>query len=245
MYLNLSKLVSHSLNLTEIVEFSSEKFDISGKLNIIIHLSTYKQQESFEAVNTTESDFNLKPIQNIELSLIHQLPSSSSFKQEIKIKNNTVHNWYKNELLNPLDPDCLHLVQNLYDLSENEENDSKTSKINENFFILNEELLTFCSDDEISNNLRFKILTSRYKNDMKYKDIHFIPLFENEIEEVNDDEKVIEDNSGWIDPIDLKRHRGKKYLQKLYNAILNHCNLLSKNENASNLLIDDEPLTLG
>lgn len=110
-----------------------------------------------------------------------------------------------------------------------------------------ENLLKFCSMEELENNQRFKILCSRFQqNDNRTKDLRYVPSLEHELEYAYDEqEDIVIDAGNWMDPIDLHKHEGKKYLKLLYEAICNQCTRLSKvMENSENLLLGDEPATL-
>ncbi|XP_054738715.1 coiled-coil and C2 domain-containing protein 2A [Anastrepha obliqua] len=107
-----------------------------------------------------------------------------------------------------------------------------------------EELLQFCAIEELEHNRRFKLLRSRYlKNDARTRDLRFIAALDNEIEfDWSDKEAAVIEAGDWMDPIDLHKHEGKKYLKQLYEAIRSQCARLSTAAaSAEQLLIGDVP----
>ncbi|XP_052864196.1 coiled-coil and C2 domain-containing protein 2A [Anopheles cruzii] len=116
-------------------------------------------------------------------------------------------------------------------------------------FRLNEDLLAFCSEDTIERNERLLLLTKRFNRTLKYRDAKFIPQSERELAVVNDEEeaqrKIIDETLG-TDPIDLQRHRGKRYLHQVYEIITNHCRVLNQDKVNNNLLLGaDQVPTFG
>ncbi|XP_055593663.1 coiled-coil and C2 domain-containing protein 2A [Uranotaenia lowii] len=110
-------------------------------------------------------------------------------------------------------------------------------------FIFNEDLLAFCSEEEINGNERLNMLIERFNKNLKYKNIKFIPQIEREVE-IPEEAKIIDETLG-IDPIDLQRHRGKKYLKKVYDTITNHCSVINQDKIDENLLIGDQVPSFG
>ncbi|CAD7089037.1 unnamed protein product, partial [Hermetia illucens] len=109
------------------------------------------------------------------------------------------------------------------------------------YFTFTEELDTFCSKADFDNNKRFKMLMARYKSEFKFKDKRFIPTFDKELEEESQGRAI--EGIDWLDPIDVDKHKGKKYVKNIYQMVLNHCERLNRNEDAENLLIGDDPPT--
>uniref|UniRef100_A0A182P321 C2 domain-containing protein n=1 Tax=Anopheles epiroticus TaxID=199890 RepID=A0A182P321_9DIPT len=113
-------------------------------------------------------------------------------------------------------------------------------------FCFNEDLLAFCPVETIEQNERLALLSKRFQRSLKYRDAKFIPQTERELtigavcskeEEDEEQMKIIDETLG-TDPIDLQRHRGKRYLQKVYDIISNHCRVLNQDKvNNANLLV--------
>ncbi|XP_039444394.1 coiled-coil and C2 domain-containing protein 2A [Culex pipiens pallens] len=164
--------------------------------------------------------------------------------KRIQLSKELIEKWLEEQLLDPTDSDAEMLMKAL---EQNEEADSDDEKDDlqekDEAFVFNEDLLAFCSEDEINNNERLNMLSQRFQNNLKYKDLKFIPQVEREIE-VPDELKIIDETLG-TDPIDLQRHRGKKYLKKVYDTITNHCNVINQDKIDDNLLIGDQIPTFG
>lgn len=178
-----------------------------------------------------------------------QYSANNSKKPIIQSTKETIQQWYNDQILDPMDPDASSLVEVI------ERNQMLTSPTNENMesnvFRLNEDLTAFCSEQELQSNKRLNMLSARFNADLKFKNLKFVPNNEREIhglmvaDDDNDDtddggggKHIIEDLD-WMDPIDLQRHRGKKYLRSVYQLIMNHCDILNKNCEAQDLLIGD------
>ncbi|XP_055386260.1 coiled-coil and C2 domain-containing protein 2A [Condylostylus longicornis] len=221
-YIPLQLTVDYSVGQQETVEFSSisKTEKISGTLKVTIYCENH-----------------LNPIDvNTEKSVVRT-------NSKLKISKEVLKSWYENNLINPLDPECVSLYNNISEkyIEDQEVKESSAIEDNENFHF-NEDLLAFCSRAEIDDNPRFNMLKARYYKDMKYKNFKLIPLYENEIEEIDNEVKVL-DEGNWMDAIDLRKYKGRKYIQKLYETVLNHCAQLKIDEGNSNLLIGDEPPT--
>lgn len=171
-----------------------------------------------------------------------------STKPVIETAHDTVQKWYDDQTLDPMDPDASSLVEMIQrknetiSLNKGEQSDRMV-------FRFNEDLSAFCSEEEIQSNKRLNMLSARYNADLKFKNIKFVPNNEREmhvigvcdddvVDETDDGKQIIEDID-WMDPIDLQRHRGKKYLRSVYQVITNHCDILNKNCEAQDLLIGD------
>lgn len=173
-------------------------------------------------------------------------------QQYLNEKRTTIKKWYDEHLLDPMDPDQNSLINEMTKDTINDEikNISEIA-INENYnheknikklFRFNEDLTRFCSKDELHNNKRLNLLNARFKNDLKFKHLKLIPAAEREIQE-NDNSKIIA-NLNWMDPIDVQRHNGKKYLLNVYRIITSHCEYLNEHLDSHNLLLDaDNPPT--
>ncbi len=148
--------------------------------------------------------------------------------------------WYGNNLLDPMDPDTGSLLKIINDHDDTLEETVKSDEPyrSEKFRFLEEDL-AFCSEEEFNNNERFNILIARYKNELHFKNKKFVPNFEREIElEKDKDTKVLDESIG-MDPIDLQRYRGRKYLKRVYEIIINHCENLNRDKLNTNILIGD------
>lgn len=160
----------------------------------------------------------------------------------------TIQQWFDAGLLDPLDPDTASLTQQILrtdPMAQSTQTEEKRMK----YFRLNEDETAFCSADVIHLDKRLNLLTDRFNADLKFKDRKFVPSTEREVidcDKTDDDETVqcIEDLD-WMDPIDLQRHRGKKYLRNMYRTLTNYCDILSRSADAQNLLIGDEIPTFG
>lgn len=107
-----------------------------------------------------------------------------------------------------------------------------------------EDSLHCCALEEIETNSRFRLLHSRYlKNDERTRDLCFVPALENELEfDWNAENSNVLETGNWMNPIDLYKHEGKKYIKSLYQAIRSQCcRLQHVMETKENLLIGDEP----
>uniref|UniRef100_A0A182QB81 C2 domain-containing protein n=1 Tax=Anopheles farauti TaxID=69004 RepID=A0A182QB81_9DIPT len=115
-------------------------------------------------------------------------------------------------------------------------------------FRLNEDLLAFCPEATIECNERLLLLSRRFQQSVRYRDAKFVPQTERELGIKEDEErmKIIDETLG-TDPIDLQRHRGKRYLQQVYDIISNHCRVLNQDKvNNANLLVGgDQVPTFG
>ncbi|XP_017094292.2 coiled-coil and C2 domain-containing protein 2A [Drosophila bipectinata] len=85
--------------------------------------------------------------------------------------------------------------------------------------------LQFCSIDELVENRRFHLLHSRHQQkNFHTKQLRFVPALENEITDLEPlpDSRgmgtLLEPGTYW-NPIDLHKHRGRKFLQLLYEVI--------------------------
>lgn len=169
-------------------------------------------------------------------------------RKPIADNHETIQQWFNDELLDPLDPETASLTQQMFrkdPITYPTPTEEKSMKL----FRLNEDRTAFCSADVIRQDKRLNLLADRFNADLKFKDRKFIPNTEREIIdcENTDDEgaaQCIEDLE-WMDPIDLQRHRGKKYLRNLYRTLTNYCDILSRSADAQNLLIGDDIPTFG
>lgn len=100
--------------------------------------------------------------------------------------------------------------------------------------------LNFCGEEEIEDNLRFNLLIARHKKEQTVKDKKFIPSTEFEIEENNDDMAVLE--KGDLDPIDILKYKGKKFLKTLYKELEEHCEEVCR-YSSEHWLMGNEPFT--
>lgn len=101
--------------------------------------------------------------------------------------------------------------------------------------------LNFCGEEESEGNLRFNLLIARHQKEQTVKDKKFIPSTEFEIEEDNDDMAVLE--KGDIDPIDILKYKGKKFLKTLYKELEDHCEEVCR-YSSEQWLTGNEPFSL-
>lgn len=164
-------------------------------------------------------------------------------RKPIADNHKTIQQWFDDELLDPLDPDTASLTNQML-RKDPTAHPPPTEEKSMKLFRLNEDQTAFCSADVIRLDKRLNLLADRFNADLKFKDRKFVPNTEREVIdcEKSDDEgtsQCIEDLD-WMDPIDLQRHRGKKYLRNIYRTLTNYCDILSRNADAQNLLIGDD-----
>lgn len=166
-------------------------------------------------------------------------------QQHTTIPKNLIREWYERKLLNaPESTDPALLASNSG--TDTEDDTEKLELARSETCTFQEDLLRFCDPLELENNHRLKVLRSRYmKNDPRTRDLKFIPMLDHELEfEWNEEEETVIDPGNWMDPIDLQKHEGKKYLRNLYAAIRNQCSRLTEVvESRENLLWNDEPIS--
>ncbi|KAI8118640.1 Coiled-coil and C2 domain-containing protein 2A [Lucilia cuprina] len=165
-------------------------------------------------------------------------------KQHTTIPKNLLQEWYDRKLLTtPETPELALLPQSAG--SDTEDDTEKLEAITCNTCTFQEDLLRFCDPIELENNARLKLLHSRYmKNDARTRDLKCIPMLDHELEFEWEAQESVIDPGNWMDPIDLHKHEGKKYLRSLYAAIQNQCSRLTKVvESRENLLLNDEPIS--
>lgn len=204
------------------IAFSSHKKPISGYLRVNL--------QSNEQFYPPDMLRNLFPVP----------------QQHTTIPKSLLRNWYERNLwnatANATPPSLLGDKTAHSDTDDDGEGQAEESSETCTF---QEDLLRFCNPLELENNKRLKLLHSRYlKNDARTRDLKFIPMLEHEIEFEWETEESVLDPGNWMDPIDLHKHEGKKYLSNLYTAIQNHCERLTKMaESRENLLLNDEPIS--
>lgn len=159
----------------------------------------------------------------------------------------SVGQWFSDQLIDPMDPEnsTLATVMNKSipttaatgsDLTQQKSHSKK------NLFRLNEDIYAFCDRDKLNDNKRIELLNARFNSDLKLKDCKLVPHNEIEIE-IPVDLQIFEDML-WVDPIDVQRYQGKKYLKHVYDIITNHCEVINRNYEHRDLLIGDTPPTL-
>lgn len=155
----------------------------------------------------------------------------------------TVGQWYTDQLIDPMDPDNRVLVS-LMEKTQTTSNKLAPQQTHSkrNLFRLNEDTYAFCDRDKLNDNKRIELLNARFNSDLKLKDCKLVPHNEVEIE-IPVDLKIFEDML-WVDPIDVQRYQGKKYLKHVYDIITNHCEVINRNYEHRDLLIGDTPPTL-
>lgn len=134
----------------------------------------------------------------------------------------------------PMNPDQVLHLDNVKDEKDDDEDQEKEE------FYFNEDELAFCSLEELRNNPRNRILSERAKNNVKYRDFKLVPYNERQLEETLEEPVKILDETLGMDPIDLQRFKGKKYLTEVYSKISNYCKSLTE-ECDENLLMDNMP----
>ncbi|XP_058815974.1 coiled-coil and C2 domain-containing protein 2A-like [Topomyia yanbarensis] len=217
-------------------------------------LFEYEDYVPYEFSSRKPSRLNEYRSGKIELKVgwLERLESSASSPSRRKnipkrahLSKELIDKWFDEQALNPKDSDAEELVKALEKrkVGNNLDDEKEDLPEKDDHFMFNEDLLAFCSEEEINGNERLNMLCQRFHNNLKYKNIKFIPQIEREVE-VPDEIKIIDEVLG-TDPIDLQRHRGKKYLKKVYDTITNHCNVLNQDKIDDNLLIGDQIPTFG
>ena len=207
---------------TVAIAFSSHKKPISGYLRI--HLQSDDQFYPPEILNK-----------------LFPAPQPHT-----RIPKSLLRDWYERNLLNSTASTTPALLESPLSNSDTDDDDAERLKLESlETCTFQEDLLRFCDPLELENNQRLKLLHSRYlKNDPRTRDLKFIPMLDHEIEFEWEAEQTVIDPGNWMDPIDLHKHEGKKYLRNLYAAIQNHCARLTKvAESRENLLLNDEPIS--
>lgn len=184
-----------------------------------------------------------------EADYVRPSVSEFSYRSDTKMRNiqETVGQLFSDQLIDPMDPDNYNLAMALEkSISKPNKNERKSSESQpqqeSNVFRLNEDLYAFCARDKLNDNKRIELLNARFNSDLKLKDCKLIPHNEVEIE-IPVNLKIFEDML-WIDPIDVQRYQGKKYLKHVYDIITNHCEVIDRNFEHHDLLIGDTQPTL-
>lgn len=162
-------------------------------------------------------------------------PKASTIPQTVSTSLQKIHQHQRqHDPMNPdIDRDTAH--------SGNEESNEEDAQVNDykQFFFLEDEL-TFCSEQEMKNNQRFKILRERSKKNKKYKDFKLVPTTDRHMEDYEASGRIIDETLG-MDSIDLQRFRGKQYLIEVYSTISNYCKSLNEEFNENSLLLENMP----
>lgn len=153
----------------------------------------------------------------------------------------TVGQWFSDQLIDPMDPDNSALAS-IVSMEKIVSTGIKSPEAKKNIFRLNEDTYAFCDREKLNDNKRIELLNARFNSDLKLKDCKLVPNNEVEIE-IPVDLKIFEDML-WVDPIDVQRYQGKKYLKHVYDIITNHCEVINRNYEHRDLLIGDTPPTL-
>lgn len=179
---------------------------------------------------------------DIDKDRIRSAVSETAVKIGTASIQGTVGQWFSDQLIDPMDPDNHNLATAIERSASNAIDKKPIERKPTNVFRLNEDLYAFCARDKISDNKRIELLNARFNSDLKLKDCKLIPHNEVEIE-IPVDLKIFEDML-WVDPIDVQRYQGKKYLKHVYDIITNHCEVINRNFEHRDLLIGDTPPTL-
>ncbi|XP_058450036.1 coiled-coil and C2 domain-containing protein 2A [Malaya genurostris] len=232
-----TKLLDLSISLPD----SKKLFDDEDY--VPYEFSTRKSLRSNEYRSGT-IDLKVGWLEAIELNGSSPSKNKNS-KKEAHLSKKQIEKWFDEQALNPNDSDAEQLVEALekQNASHDSEDEKEDQQEKDDAFVFNEDLLAFCSEEEINGNERLNMLCQRFNNNLKYKNIKFIPQMEREIE-VPDEMRIIDETLG-TDPIDLQRHRGKRYLKTIYDTITNHCNVINQDKIDDNLLIGDQIPTFG
>lgn len=153
----------------------------------------------------------------------------------------TVDQLFSDQLIDPMDPENYDLASAI-EKTNAKSTTAPESQSRKNLFRLNEDTYAFCDREKLNDNKRIELLNARFNSDLKLKDCKLVPHNEVEIE-IPVDLKIFEDML-WVDPIDVQRYQGKKYLKHVYDIITNHCEVINRNYEHRDLLIGDTPPTL-
>lgn len=225
----------------EWLSFSTEPIAFSGKIGFKIGWNRLDvdlpSEENLKALNPSNDECQIRSPQ----------------------MNEIIQKWYFDKLIDPMDPIAHDLLSKSlksdHAIAKVSEQKTKSNSIffvaiqtngeqpstDNKMFVLNEELLTFCDAEKFYSDKRLNMLAARFRCDANIKNFRFLQNNEMEIEmPLNGN---LFENELWIDPIDVQRHQGKKYLNYVYELIMNHCNVANRNYNQSDLLVGDTPPT--
>ena len=153
----------------------------------------------------------------------------------------TLLKWYAEHKIDPMDPENTSLLHFIQSNAAGSSDKSKSNPSAETFH-LNEDLTAFCSKQKLDSDKRLNLLVARFNSDLRLKNCKLIPHTEIEIEmptDINIFEEMV-----WVDPIDVQRYQGKKYLKHAYDIITNHCEVINQDFECHDLLIGDTAPTL-
>ncbi|XP_055540929.1 coiled-coil and C2 domain-containing protein 2A [Wyeomyia smithii] len=259
---------SFSIKLTTKIP-SAMKIELYEKNRLRVKLKLFELQipipsssDLFETVNTVSYDFSSGNLFknnesrtgkiDIKVGWLEQLNSgapSPSKRQNIpkhaQLSKDLIEKWLDEQTFDPNNSEAEQIIETLekHHAEDDAEGHKDDRQEKDEPFVFNEDLLAFCSEEEINNNERLNMLSQRFNNNLKYKNIKFIPQIEREIE-IPEETKIIDETLG-TDPIDLQRHRGKKYLKKVYDTITNHCAVINHDKVNDNLLVGEQIPTFG
>lgn len=164
--------------------------------------------------------------------------SSHSITKKGSLSNHTVQQWYDEHTLDPMDPEAQSLVDGIHVYAQH--SDQELAIGTRHYFRLNEDLTAFCTAKQLDTDKRLNMLISRYNGELLHRDQKYVPCSEREIEQHQGagDKHFIE-NIDWLDPIDVQRHQGRKYLKQMYRYITNHCEVMNQSYESRDLLIGD------
>ncbi|XP_053696405.1 coiled-coil and C2 domain-containing protein 2A [Sabethes cyaneus] len=204
----------------------------------------------FASGNTFKTNESRTGKIDLKVGWLEQVGSSPSKKRNVpnraQLSKDLIERWLDEQTFDPNDSETEQVMETLekhHAAQDAEQDEKEDGQEKDEPFVFNEDLLAFCSEEEINNNARLNMLSQRFNNNLKYKNIKFIPQIEREIE-IPEEMKIIDETLG-TDPIDLQRHRGKKYLKKVYDTITNHCNVINQDKVNDNLLVGEQIPTFG
>lgn len=175
----------------------------------------------------------------------HFDPSRTSFKL-----------WHHDQQIDPMDPDIASLLSGLSVVRPQPTNSidgmKRASDAVANdvlgMFRLNEDLTAFCSREIIDQDVRLNALIDRDRNARcgvvapSSREIAADAGDAGDLVVPNAD-RIIEDVD-FMDPIDVQRHRGRKYLFNVYRTVGQHCDRLRKQSANLDLLIGNDVPTV-
>lgn len=211
--------------------------------------------EAFDEMDFTILEFSSPRYSNCSGKLLIKIGWSQIYdekftigttrKPKIELSRQLLQKWYDDFILNPMDPESMALLKKLNWYKTPTSLVFEDNVFNEEeLFRLNEERMTFCTEEQLNSNTRLNLLRARFDNDLRYKNLKFIPQQEREIEIQQSTKRIIDETIG-MEPIDLQRHNGKNYLSKVYEAITNHCDNINMDMRNTNLLNGDQIPTFG
>ncbi|XP_055638462.1 coiled-coil and C2 domain-containing protein 2A isoform X2 [Toxorhynchites rutilus septentrionalis] len=233
--------LKHKMKLAEIFIPLPNSDEIFDEVEYVHYEFSSGKPYKLNEYHNGKIDLKVGWLEQAELNF-PSLPKKRNIPKRVHLSKELLKKWFDDQLLDPNDSDAEILMKALESTDKDSGDEQGNLQEDDDTFVFNEDLLAFCSDEEINNNERLNMLFQRFNCNMRYKNIKFIPQSEREIE-IPNEKKIIDETLG-TDPIDLQRHYGKKYLKKVYGTIANHCSVINQDKIDDNLLIGDQVPTM-